>query len=200
MRTPRRGALLCAVALCGLVSCGIPATGVVEAGGPAEGIVPTVRVYFVRDGSLVAVARRIDAPVEVRAAVEQLLLGPTRAESTKRLVTLLPPPISAATTAPSPAPGTTSPAESATADPDEGRDSAAVKVTTKGDAVSVELPAVVKELNRLAVAQLVCTAVEAQRTAEAATGPATAAATVTVTVTNALGRSVEGSGEDCPDS
>jgi hypothetical protein len=171
-------------ALCALVSCGIPATGVVEVGGPASGIVPTVRVYFVADGTLVAVPRRTVAPVDVASAVDVLLQGPTDAERAKRLTTLLPPSGPPATAVPSPLPtGLASQVPRAARTPD------LVKVATRGDRVSLDLSA---EVNDLAAAQLICTAVGAQDVAEPGGDP------VTVTVTGPGGRRVGEAAPDCP--
>ncbi|WP_327318542.1 hypothetical protein [Streptomyces sp. NBC_01235] len=75
----------------------------------------------------------------------------------------------------------------------EGPEPAAVRVATRGDEVSIQLLSVTAELTQLAAAQLICTAVDARHT----DGPEIE--TVTVTVTNAVGRSVEGSDERCPD-
>ncbi|SES46471.1 hypothetical protein SAMN04487983_106023 [Streptomyces sp. yr375] len=183
MKAVRRAVLLCVPALCALVSCGIPATGVVEAGGPAHGIAPTVRVYLVAGGTLVPVSRGIAGPVDVRSAVEALLLGPTDAERAKRLTTLVPPPSLAATMAPDSDPATEAP------------DSSAVRVDTRGDKVAIELPTVAGELTELAAAQVICTAADARRTVDSDT----ATTTLTVTVTNGVGHGVEGTDERCPD-
>ncbi|GCB45135.1 hypothetical protein SNL152K_2425 [Streptomyces sp. NL15-2K] len=171
-------------ALSALVSCGIPATGVVEVGGPASGIVPTVRVYFVADGTLVAVPRRTVAPVDVASAVDVLLQGPTDAERAKRLTTLLPSPGPLPTAVPSPLPsGLAAQVPQAAETPD------LVKVSTRGDRVSLELSA---EVNDLAAAQLICTAVGARNVADPGGDP------VPVTVTGPDGRRVEEAAVDCP--
>ncbi|MET8167748.1 hypothetical protein ABZT34_26415 [Streptomyces sp. NPDC005329] len=197
MRALRRALPLCAPALCTLVSCGIPATGVVEAGGPAHGIVPMVRVYLVESGSLVAVPRRPVGAVDAESAVRSLLEGPTAAERAKRLTTLLPPLTAAPTLAPTPVatPGASvAPVTGPSGGPaDEARASAAVSVNARSGVVSIQLHGLGEELADLAVAQLICTAAEAQRTTDIGVGA------VTVKVTNELGRSVEGSDERCPD-
>ncbi|MFE7931622.1 hypothetical protein ACFU6S_23435 [Streptomyces sp. NPDC057456] len=203
MRALRRALPLCVPALCTLVSCGIPATGVVEAGGPAHGIVPMVRVYLVESGSLVAVPRRPVGAVDAESAVRSLLEGPTAAERAKRLTTLLPPLTAAPTLAPTPVatPIATSGASVAPvtgasggpADEAPASASATVSVNARSGVVSIQLHGLAEELADLAVAQLICTAAEAQRTTDIGAG------VVTVKVTNALGRSVEGSDERCPD-
>ncbi|MEU9309196.1 hypothetical protein [Streptomyces sp. NPDC048256] len=201
MRGVRRVVLLCVPALWTLVSCGIPATGVVEAGGPAHGLVPMLRVYLVENGSLVAVPRRPAGAVDAESAVMNLLEGPTKTERAKRLTTLLPPltaaPTSAPTSAPTPlvsVPPTAGPSDGSAA---EAAASAAVSVNARSGVVSIHLRYVSEELSDLATAQLICTAAEAQRIADTGTGPGAEA--VTVKVTNARGRSVEGSGERCPE-
>ncbi|MET7651004.1 hypothetical protein [Streptomyces sp. NPDC005486] len=188
MRGVRRAVLLCVPALGALASCGIPATGVVEAGGPAHGVVPMVRVYLVGADSLVAVPRRPASAVDAESAVRRLLEGPTAAERAKRLTTLLPPPEPSPTTGPSLL-SPTGPSGDPTAE--EAQASAIVSVSPEGGRVSIRLPYVTVKLADLAVAQLICTAAEAQRTA---------AEGVTVTVTDGLGRSVEGTDKRCPDA
>ncbi|MEU3614936.1 hypothetical protein ABZ725_21815 [Streptomyces sp. NPDC006872] len=199
-RSLRRAVLLCVPALCTLVSCGIPTTGVVEAGGPAHGIAPTLRIYFVHDGALIAVPRTTDAVVDVRPAVLSLLVGPTEAERAAGLTTLLPPMKLAPTPVPTRDPSTPFDAvgseESAAEAKAEAAQSltVAVSVNAQNGDVSIRLPYDSRELDDLAMAQLICTAVEARRTLDAG------AETVTVTVTDARGRSVEGSDERCPGS
>ncbi|MFI1030855.1 hypothetical protein [Streptomyces sp. NPDC020951] len=199
-RALRRAVLLCVPALCTLVSCGIPATGVVEAGGPAHGIAPTLRIYFVHDGALIAVPRTTDAVVDVQPAVLSLLAGPTEAEQAAGLTTRLPPVKFAPTPAPTRDPSTPfdavpseDPAAEAKAEAAESL-TVAVSVNAQNGDVSIRLPYGSRELDDLAMAQLICTAVEARRTLDAG------AEAVTVTVTDALGRSVEGSDERCPGS
>ncbi|MFH0174180.1 hypothetical protein ACIA6D_15195 [Streptomyces cacaoi] len=203
MRAVRRAVLLCGPALCTLVSCGIPATGVVEAGGPAHGIVPMVRVYLVENGSLVAVPRRPAGAVDAESAVKHLLEGPTEAERAKRLTTLLPPlevgptvdPTSVASVPPAAGPSRAPSGGSAV----EAPASATVSVNAGSGVVSIQLRYVNEELADLAVAQLICTAAEAQRTSDTGTGADAEAVTVKVKVTNGRGWSVEGSDERCPE-
>ncbi|MFF4507897.1 GerMN domain-containing protein [Streptomyces sp. NPDC001401] len=134
MRSGRRSAwLMWLPALGALASCGIPTTGVVEAGGPASGVVPTTRVYFVADGALVGVDRRIPAPVDLESTVQVLLKGPSPAERAKGLTTLLPPA------------------------------ALWVRLTSRKDRVSIRLSAVPGDSADLAAAQLICTTVAAQR-------------------------------------
>ncbi|MGW0870483.1 hypothetical protein ACWD3Z_08275 [Streptomyces sp. NPDC002740] len=200
MRAVRRALLLCVPALCALVSCGIPATGVVEAGGPAHGIVPMVRVYFVENGSLVAVPRRPVGTVDAESAVKSLLEGPTEAERAKRLTTLLPPPTAAPTIAPIPVasmPPATDPSGGPAAEAPASA-TVSVSVNARSGVVSMQLHDFSEELTDLAMAQLVCTAAEAQRTTDTGTSVGTGTGAVTVKVTNALGRSVEGTDERCP--
>lgn len=187
--------LLLLPALCVLASCGIPATGVVEAGGPASGIVPTIRIYFVADGALVGVPRGTVAPVDVESAVDVLLLGPTVAEESKRLTTLLPSTRLLLTPVP-----TASPTDLATATATEDPQGAApasdtdlVRVTTENHRVSIELLSGDGELADLAAAQLICTALGVQRVASPGAEPRP------VTVTSPDGRRVEGTDVDCPD-
>jgi hypothetical protein len=185
-----RSALLLLPALGALTSCGIPATGVVEAGGPASGVEPTVRVYLVANGALVAVPRRTEAPVGVESAVRVLLQGPSEAELAKRMTTELPLPGAAQTFAPSPV----LPEDGATPVPHEAaRPSDLVKVTTRGDRVWIEVSDSAGELTDLAAAQLLCTAVGAQRVADPGAEPEP------VTVTGPGGRRLDGTGAQCPD-
>ncbi|QJT04831.1 hypothetical protein G9272_34785 [Streptomyces asoensis] len=201
MRAVRRAVLLCGPALCTLVSCGIPATGVVEAGGPAHGIVPMVRVYLVENGSLVAVPRRPADAVDAESAVKNLLEGPTEAERAKRLTTLLPPLEVGPTLAPTPdasVPPAAGPADAPSGGSAvEAPASATVSVNARRGVVSIQLRYVTEELADLAVAQLICTAAEAQRTSDTGTG--IGAEAVAVKVTNGRGWSVEGSDGSCPD-
>ncbi|MFD9394526.1 hypothetical protein ACFWBB_28465 [Streptomyces sp. NPDC060000] len=190
MRAVRRAVLLCVPAWCALVSCGIPATGVVEAGGPAHGIVPMVRVYLVRAGSLVAVPRRPVTAIDAESAVWSLLEGPTEAERAKRLTTLLPPLTPVPTLDPS-----VPPSKGADVGPTAvAPTSAPMSVDRRDDGVSIQLHYATDGLADLAMAQLICTAAEAQRTADFT------AESVTVTVTDGLGRSVRGTDEHCPDA
>lgn len=137
MRAGRRSAFLMWLpALGALASCGIPTTGVVEAGGPASGVAPTLRVYFVADGALRSVDRRIAGPVDPESAVRVLLKGPTRAEQAAGLYTLLPPVASMMSR---------------------------VTVTSRDGRVSIRLSAVPGDSGELAAAQLICTTVAAER-------------------------------------
>ncbi|MFD0312824.1 hypothetical protein [Streptomyces flavalbus] len=143
-----------------LTSCGISTTGPVEAGPPAGGVVPKVRLYFVRDGALVVVPRRTVAPVSVAAAVTLLLRGPSRPERAKGITTQL------------------------AAHP--------VRVRTSGERVLIELSPLVGKVTETAVAQVVCTALDAQRVADPGAEPAP------VTVTGADHRRLRGSAPTCP--
>lgn len=137
MRAGRRSAFLLWLAMPGaLTSCGIPTTGVVEAGGPASGIAPTLQVYFVAGGSLRGVDRSLAGPVDVESAIRVLLKGPTRAERTEGLYTVLPPQASMMSH---------------------------VTVTSRDGRVTIRLSAVPAGSGDLAAAQLICTTVAAQR-------------------------------------
>ncbi|PWI20972.1 hypothetical protein DI272_42765 [Streptomyces sp. Act143] len=127
--------MLVAPALLALSSCGIPATGVVEAGGPASGITPVTSVYFVQNGTLVAVPRTTAFPGDAAAALELLIGGPTFDEARKRLGTAMPRPRAPA------APPT---------------------VTGRGDALLVKLPPGMGPLADLATRQVICTAAAAR--------------------------------------
>ncbi|WP_051858454.1 hypothetical protein [Streptomyces cellulosae] len=190
MRAVRRSALLFLPVLCALTSCGVPATGVVEAGGPASGVLPTIWVSFVADGALVAVPRRTVAPVDVESAVRVLLQGPYDAERVKGITTLLPPSGGLPTAVPSPT--TRSPDSFRQAPQKAAGPSDLVKVTTLDDRVSIELRPVGVDLPDLATAQLICTAVAAQRVADPEAQPAP------VTVTGPDGRRVEATDARCP--
>ncbi|MFD4506405.1 hypothetical protein [Streptomyces sp. NPDC058457] len=185
-----RLAFLVPAAVCVLASCGIPTTGVVQAGGPAGGVVPTTRLYFVRDGTLVAVRRETDAPGDVESALRELLLGPTGAERGKGLTTRLPLP----TGLPSAVPAVPAPSGGATAVPEASDGARFVRVTAREDRISVELSAFAGELSDpgLAAAQLACTADAAQRIADPGAEPEP------VTVTLPGGRHVEGAATGCP--
>ncbi|CAM5244486.1 hypothetical protein [Streptomyces aurantiogriseus] len=221
MRPVHRAALLVAPAALALSSCGIPATDVVEAGGPASGIAPTTPVYFVRNGTLVAVPRRVPEAGDVRTALEALLQGPTAQERLKSLTTRLArqPERLWPTSAPARTQdGTTTPADTpppsetpteaaetpteAAETPTEAAETAteaaetpteAVEVTTRGDSLSVELPWYTAELSSLAADQVICTA------ARAYLPTLWDVESVTVTVTSAVGRTAEGSDDRCPD-
>ncbi|MFI6930976.1 hypothetical protein [Streptomyces sp. NPDC050287] len=192
MRAVRRSVLLFLPALCVLTSCGVPATGVVEAGGPARGVVPTIRIYLVKGDALIGVPRPVAAPVDVESAVQELLQGPSEAERVKGVTTLLPLP---GAPAPSDVPSPTAlpPGSFMQAPQESARPSDLVKVTMRDDRVSIEMRTVEVELPDLATAQLICTAVAAQRVADPKAQPAP------VTVTGPGGRRVEGTGARCPD-
>ncbi|WP_320782706.1 hypothetical protein [Streptomyces sp. CRN 30] len=134
-------------------ACDIPATGVVEAGGPASGVrpaVPTtapestdapiprppvvapVPLYFVEDGTLVAVTRAEAGPADPATAVALLFEGPDRTERRRGLDTELP------------------------------RGGAAPAVRTEGATVAIGLSAAAEPLSVTAVDQLACTAAAAR--------------------------------------
>ncbi|MFE1199871.1 hypothetical protein ACFW6E_45505 [Streptomyces olivaceoviridis] len=178
MNLPRRPLLLLFPALCALTSCGIPTTGAVEAGRPADGVVPTVRVHFVRDGALVAVPRRTTVPVGVESAVAALLRGPTLSERAKGMTTQL--------ASPTTVPPATDGVSGESGSPD------LVRVREIGGRVFIELSPRGGKLNEVAAAQIVCTAVAAQRVASSS------AEAAPVTVTDAGHRRFEGSTVRCP--
>ncbi|MEU9339709.1 hypothetical protein AB0D74_00580 [Streptomyces sp. NPDC048278] len=184
-----RRALLLPVAVCALASCGIPTTGVVQAGGPASGVVPTARLYFVREGALVAVQRPTAAPGDVGAAVRDLLRGPTEAELSRGLTTRLPL-ITGTPTAVQAVPAY----GGATAVPRTPSSADLVKVTVSGGRVSVRLSSAAGEPGDpgLAAGQLACTAAAARRTADPAGEPGP------VTVTLPDGRRFEEAATRCP--
>lgn len=88
-RRPSRIALLLTTAFL-LSSCGIPETGVVEAGEPATGIRPTYVLYFVGEGTLLAVRRHVLGPGGIETAVAMLFQGPDAQERGKGMTTELP--------------------------------------------------------------------------------------------------------------
>lgn len=144
MRVGRRAAFLMWLLMLGaLTSCGIPTTGVVEAGGPANGVGPTMRVYFVHDGALRGVDRRIAGLVDPESAVRVLLKGPTREEQAAGLYTVLPP---------------------------EASLMSRVTVTSREGRVTIRLSAG-SDSGDLAAAQLICTTVAAQRVIAPGTDP-----------------------------
>jgi hypothetical protein len=194
MRAVHRLAPLAVPTAHALSSRGIPATGVMEAGGPASGIPPASAVYFVRNGTLVAVPRRVPEVGDVETAVEALLQGPTPEERRERLTTRLTPqsPLPATMAPANPQDGSAAP--TATQLPAEVA-SEVVEVTTRGESVSVELPAGAGRLTSLAANQVICTAAWARLLA---LGDAESV-TVTVSVAGGEGQHVEGSGERCPD-
>lgn len=193
MTALRGPALLFLPAVCALTSCGIPTTGVVQAGGPASGIVPIAQVYFVKDGTLVGVSRQTRAPGDVESALQSLLLGPTDVERSERLTTRLPLPTgipATATTAPTATTSATTRAAPALAAP-EG---STVKVATRDGTMTVKLSLSEDGLSKLATAQIICTAVAAERVADPGAAPGA------VTVTGPDGRRTEGSATLCPDT
>ncbi|MER6420912.1 GerMN domain-containing protein [Streptomyces sp. NPDC001137] len=166
MRAGRRTAFLLWLPMLGaLTSCGIPTTGVVEAGGPASGVAPTLQVYFVAGRTLRGVDRSLAGPVDVEQAVRVLLKGPTRAEQAKGLYTVLPPDASLMSR---------------------------VTVTSRDGHVTIRLSAGPGDSGELAAAQLICTAVAAQRVIAPGADPQP------VTVTGP-GLDVRGTGTQCPD-
>ncbi|MEW1777009.1 hypothetical protein [Streptomyces sp. NPDC086777] len=184
-----RPALLVPAAVCVLASCGISTTGVVQEGGPAVGVVPTARLFFVRDGALVAVRRPTDAPGDVESAVRDLLRGPTGAELREGVTTRLPLPTGAPTAVPA------VPADGGAAVVSEAPSWAGlVQVTAGGDRISVRLSSAagVPGDTGLAAAQIACTADAARRVADPAAGPEP------VTVTFPGGRRVEAATTSCP--
>ncbi|MFJ8194436.1 hypothetical protein ACIQ8D_32480 [Streptomyces sp. NPDC096094] len=152
--------LLLAAALLPLSACGIPATGVVEAGEPATGVlepgrtptpsptesvaVPltTVPLYFVTDGSLVAVTRTTPGAADLGSTVLMLLKGPDERERKRGLTTELPP----ASVVPT--------------------------IRADGAAVVVQLPRSAGSLSGTAVDQLACTVAVARLRQDPALGSA----------------------------
>lgn len=190
MKSAHATALLVAASALLLSGCDIPATGVVEAGGPATGVAPTVQIYLIQDGALVAVSRTVPDVGEPVRAVESLLQGPTPQERRKRLTTdlaLQRPATPTADTAPTTAstPPTPSPAEPL---PDD-----AVRLTARNNSVYVELPAYTGDLTPLAADQVICTAARAYLLTREDLE------STTVTVTDATGEAVEGGVERCPE-
>lgn len=179
MKPARAAALLVAASVLLLSACDIPTTGVVEAGGPASGIPPTVSIYLIRDGALVAVDRTIADVGEPVAAVDSLLKGPTPQEQRKHLTTelarLLP-----ATTLSTPSPAEPAPEES-------------VRLMTETDRVRLELPGYAGKLTPLAADQVICTAARAYLLTRPDLD------STRVTVTDAAGRTFEGGVERCPE-
>ncbi|MFF3848872.1 hypothetical protein [Streptomyces sp. NPDC002328] len=194
MRAPRRTALLCLPVLTALASCGIPTTGVVEAGRPAGGVEPRVRIYLVRDGALFDVPRRTALPIDVESAVDALLQGPTDDERAQRVTTFLPltglPPTHTAAPAPLPSMDVSSLSTPVPGTSAQERD--LVRVRTTADRVTIELNKFAGPLNDLAAAQLICTALAAQRVADPTAAPKP------VTVEDSAGRGVEATEVDCP--
>ncbi|MCX5361128.1 hypothetical protein OG864_20690 [Streptomyces sp. NBC_00124] len=179
MKPAHATALLVAASALLLSACDIPATGVVEAGGPASGIPPTVPIYLVRDGALVAVPRTISDAGEPVTAVESLLKGPTPQERRKRLTTELARQLPV-TTRPTPSPAEPSPEES-------------VRLMTETDGLYLELPRYAGKMTTLAANQVICTAARAYLLTRPDLD------STTVTVTDAAGGTFEGDVERCPE-
>ncbi|EYT83279.1 hypothetical protein CF54_08295, partial [Streptomyces sp. Tu 6176] len=132
-RAPRTAAAAALTgALLALAGCGVPTSGVIDAGAPAVGVPARITLYFVTDGTLRPVPRRLpeDTGDPVEGAVRLLLAGPVGDEA-RKLTTALP-------TVP-------------------GRPA----VTVAGGAVTVRFPAGVERLDTTAMEQLTCTAVHA---------------------------------------
>ncbi|MER6181293.1 hypothetical protein [Streptomyces sp. NPDC001652] len=184
VKPARAAALLVAASVLLLSACDIPTTGVVEAGGPASGIPPTVAIYLIRDGALVAVDRTVSDAGEPVAAVESLLKGPTPQEQREQLTTELARQVPA-TTVPTP-----SPAESAPADPAPEEQ---VRLMAETDRLRLELPVYAGKLTPLAANQVICTAARAYLLTRPDLD------STTVTVTDAAGRTFEGGVERCPE-
>ncbi|MBE8470632.1 hypothetical protein [Streptomyces justiciae] len=189
MKAARRLALLAVPALLALASCDIPTTGVVEAGEPASGIRPVTPVYFVRDGTLVAVPRTTAWPGDAGEAVRLLLRGPTPGEAGKRLTTAIRGRRSV------PASPTSAPSEPPTDAPTDLQWQTPTDEPTadvRGDRLTLRLPLGTGPLTRMATRQVICTAAAAHRV----TAPS--AAPVTVEVTDGSGWHAGGSDEGCP--
>lgn len=192
MTTPRRPltALLSAVAaLCAVTSCGIPTTGVVEAGGPASGVVPTVRIYLVADGALVAVPRRTVAPIDIQSVLTTLFQGPTPQEQRKGITTHLTP--SRAVPVPTPtSPSTEAPSKAPTP-PHPGYSAQVTAISD--DLISVSLLPDAGPLTNLAASQIICTTLAAHSlTAPSPTPPR-------VNLTPPDGDPIQGDTTRCPE-
>ncbi|MEU1034823.1 hypothetical protein ABZ402_40235 [Streptomyces mirabilis] len=148
-RSSRSALLLTASFL--LSSCGIPESGVVEAGEPATGIRPAYVLYFVGEGTLLAVRRHVFGPGGIETAVAMLFQGPEAQERRKGMTTELPPMRYAPT------------------------------VRTDGGRLSIELPERTAPLTGTALAQLVCTAADARLVETQDADTASTHVTVTVT-------------------
>ncbi|MBQ0886431.1 hypothetical protein KBZ94_16075 [Streptomyces sp. RM72] len=160
MNPSARAFPLLLAALLPLSACGIPGTGVVEAGEPATGVldpgvtsapsesvpeaVPLVKVplYFVEDGSLVAVDRTVPGSTDLGSTVLMLFKGPDDQERGNGLTTELPPAAEAPT------------------------------IRTDGTGVSVRLPRSAGSLSDTAVDQLACTVAVARLRQDPALGSA----------------------------
>ncbi|QNP68659.1 GerMN domain-containing protein [Streptomyces roseirectus] len=143
---------LLALPSCGIPTTGIPATDVVEAGPPATGIAPVAAVYFVRGGALTPVLRLTEAPGDPEAALALLLGGPPAEDHV---------------TSELPAVGLGPQDQPAPAEP------AAPAVSVDGNAITVRLPAEIRNVNALAVAQVVCTVAAARRMTSRDSSPVT---------------------------
>ncbi|WP_143070914.1 hypothetical protein [Streptomyces malaysiense] len=150
------------------------------AGTAATGVTPTVRLYFVSDGILVAVPRSATGPVDAETAVAMLFSGPTSPEQLHGLTTELPQ-LAVEPHRQTPAPT---------------RAPLGVRVRTRADTVAIELPQDLKSpLPRTAADQLICTAAAARLIAD----PDLDSARVTVTGHTRTGRwRTEGSSTTCP--
>ncbi|MEU1044174.1 hypothetical protein ABZ400_03350 [Streptomyces sp. NPDC005897] len=160
MNPSARAFPLLLAALLPLSACGIPGTGVVEAGEPATGVLdpgvtsapsesvpeagPLVQVplYFVEDGSLVAVDRTVPGSTDLGSTVLMLFKGPDDQERGSGLTTELPPAAEAPT------------------------------IRTDGSGVSVRLPRSAGSLSDTAVDQLACTVAVARLRQDPALGSA----------------------------
>ncbi|MFJ8810494.1 hypothetical protein [Streptomyces sp. NPDC102490] len=160
MNPSARAVPLLLAALLPLSACGIPETGVVEAGEPATGVldpgvtsapsesvpeaVPFVKVplYFVENGSLVAVDRTVPGPTDLGSTLLMLFKGPDDKERGRGLTTELP------------------------------RAAEAPTIRTDGTGVSVRLPRSAGSLSDTAVDQLACTVAVARLHQDPALGSA----------------------------
>ncbi|MGP4044736.1 hypothetical protein [Streptomyces sp. 2A115] len=160
----------------------------VQAGDAATGIKRTTLLYFIVDGTLVAVPRTSTDPVDVEKAVAmvlggpEVLSGPDLREQFQGLTTKLPSLATEHFNLPNFA--------------DLERKAFATKVRTDVDTVSIELPPMVKSpLSRTAADQLICTAAMAHLM----TSPDIDEAKVTVTGSTDTGSwRREGSNTACP--
>jgi len=170
-----------------LASCGIPTTGVVQSGVPASGLVPTIRVYYVTGDVLYGVSRRTAAPPDAGSAIQVLLKGPTPGEQSAGLRSLLPSVASSPPTA-------LFPSEAPTLDQSAAAETTKwVQVTSRRDRVDIRLTVAMGSKTDLAAAQLICTALAAERVVAPGTRP------LPVTVTAAEGREIRSSDTACPD-
>ncbi|MFC4329264.1 GerMN domain-containing protein [Streptomyces andamanensis] len=132
-RAPRTAAAAALTgALLALAGCGVPTSGVIDAGTPAVGVPARITLYFVADGTLRPVPRRLPKGIgdPVEGAVRLLLAGPVGDEA-RKLTTALP----------------ALPGRAA--------------VTVAEGTVTVRFPAGVERLDTTAMEQLTCTAVHA---------------------------------------